>query len=390
MQIVNNKLEDIVKEFDSNYLKHFKQDLRYTYLCELIRKNLTLKEVYANYFDKDKPTFDWFTNYVICVLKDNLSKNYNISISDWYIEIYKPQLLNTSLSKSDQYRQEIKYKLEHNLTDYENTNIDISKRDMYSIMREFGIEPTIKDTNFKVNHYNWFGIKEIFDKIHTEEWNRARVVRAIRKKLNANVSISTLKYKEREFGNNYKTNYTEYSYYSLLKDMASKMGRNNTLKEYDLIVSEELKDINYLLCNYSISEIAFILDIPLYKTLSLVLEGDSLAKRSIPYLNCGRIPNIYYAENIEEIKEDIKIYPLNYVATKYKISVNYLKKLKSIYNLNYHNPCYDFLEMEFENIHSLNEYYKHILEQPYYSYYGKKIDRIYKGLLYELMNKDKQ
>lgn len=226
-------------------------------------------------------------------------------------------------SKMQQYRECVKDKIAKGRLDYMNTEIDISKRDMYSILTELGIDITTKQTNFSSNFIDWYGTDELFIKLKNNTITVGKFVRLVRETVKRNIGVTTLQYKLREKGIvKVELGYTEYELYKKLKEENSQsINLSDEDKKYMLNTYNKEYGLGFLVCEYSIGEIASVIPIALNilcEEIKLLCETNKGIKKWVEFINIWspraleyRVSNVdvfNYLLNILDVKEIVKDY----------------------------------------------------------------------------------
>ncbi|MGL5458176.1 MAG: HNH endonuclease [Cetobacterium sp.] len=366
----------VLKEFSDEFVKHWGKDYIHDYMVNLIKREITDAEALEMHksntvFYKSTHDVKWMQKKIEYLIRQCVKKVMNVRFENGYVYIDKIPPKEKKFSTRQLYKKEVMEKITEGRKDFDNTNIELSNRDKNSILRELGLEVPISKTNFEKNHINWNGVEDLFNNILTKDWTRARVVRSIRRFLKHDVSISTLEYKEREYGE-FIPRMEEYDFYLMFKREELVHSREYVLSKYDLI--EDSEDMEYLFNNYSFSEIAYIHNLPLYKVVSLS-KGFSHKRKGFPYLNNANTNKTYYKIDIELVDKELDLYDNEYFIEKYGIgysTVNTLRREKGIYCSDSHKKLFksndlNELKIELEDVKTKEwfDYYRDYILSTY-------------------------
>lgn len=264
------------------------------------------------------------------------SKNNNIFTSlDGITNLSLTELkAKAKQSKMQQYRECVKDKIARGRVDYMNTEVDISKRDMYSILTELGVEITTKDTNYSANFIDWYGTDDLFLMLKSNVITVGKFVRLVRSKVKRNIGVTTLQYKLREKGIvKTELGYNEYELYKELKEESSQLIElSEQTKDYIIREYTRGQGLELLVTEYSIGELASVLPVSLNDlciTIKLICEENKKVKKWVEFINVWN-PNAleYRVDNVELFDKLLEVCSVKDVAQKYKLPLSTVKDYK--------------------------------------------------------------
>lgn len=150
----------------------------------------------------------------------------------------------------------IKDRCERNMFDFYDLNI--SKRDVLSYVRELGYEYSYKSSNIDYKNIQWGNYKEIIKRGLQDSYSMARVIRELKEHTGRDFAERTFQYKLKETGIREKEiRVEEWKYYLRMKKYKEEYGEEEMLKHFGL------ENITLDFSLYSISELAIGLDMKL-------------------------------------------------------------------------------------------------------------------------------
>ena len=201
----------------------------------------------------------------------------------------------------------IKDRCERNVFSFD--DLEVSKRDIISYVRELGFEYPFLPSNIDEGNIEWGDYKEIIRKGLQDNYNMARIVRELREYTGSNFAKRTLQYKLKESGvKGRDIRVEEWKYYLLMLKFKKSHGKKEMLKHFGL------ENITLDFSLYSISELAIAFDLKLDELYDKVKKLNSMMKyinsckftdynTSLPYKDFDKFMRVVRGEDINSFSK---------------------------------------------------------------------------------------